>query len=1684
MSSEGSSVRVDRVVAVAATLQDGREQLGSGYLIGGRLVLTADHCTRDRVTRSSATRLRVIRADDRAAAEVVDVVSDPDLDVAVLRLADDAPWDADLDPPAFARVDQSRSGVLDDCTGIGFPLFQRDPARRTRHHAEFHGKIYQTDERESGRLLMREPLIDPGPVAEQGAEAPHGLGEAGPSSWGGLSGALMFYRGSAIGVVVEHHPRQGNSALRAIGFERIAATSVRVRQCLGLSGPGSLPYVSAYTPGPAQTVDARSIQVAAGAIPSPAEVNLTSSVHNLPRPPVRVFVGREEALRQLTEVLAVQDEAVGTQAVAVYGLGGVGKSELVLHYAHAHRNDYRLVWWITAAAGEQVEAGLAALAGRLSPVIALTATTRDAARWTAGWLQAHAGWLLILDNVEDPQDVEQLLGQLDGGHVLLTTRRDVDWRGAAVQVRLDILDSASAAEVIVRRTGHSMAADQTDAVAIATELGYLPLALDQAAAYITQARINPGSYLARLRQRPARMYAATAAGDAERTITRVWDLTITAVRGRDHGAVRLLHILACFAPHAIPRVILPGDEAAGDTDEQLVLLASYSMITLTAETVALHRLVQAVVLAKPEDTTPDGGSARGIALDWLSEAIPATPDDNMADWPLLRELVPHAEAITSRYPPGDHPGQLARIHSAIGMFYLSQGNYRQSLALFESAMEIYQTALGQSDPKAGEEGAKLRLWVGFLGLYLESDEPFAERVAAFSALCDESAGPDGYSPSVRALAADLRSRAEVMRFVLSGMGPGHRGELVSAMAAAADGYGSAGQPREALATLRRAAAFAAGGLAADRAAAQELYVRASREANAAGLVIPQAQADLALAEFELRALLDGSADHDQARLLAQFDELAAAFAAGGHAFGGALVHWAVARLLLEYGNPAGVELARDAAAGFAAADVPSSELQVWSTLRTWYTMHGEAEHVQEAEQHAARLASGLGFSPAEERVLDNANQAFRSGDVARARALLTGLASGSRGLQAASRLMLATSANAVGMQDEAKQLLEGVIADLTASGANLVLGEALAVLAALLTGEDDARVLDLLRTAASVARAAESPAEEAGYRSQLAWTMVTQRMRTRDRPFLHSDAIAEFETAERLLAGQRTLAAGGELAKLYQYRGQAAFFDTDWPQVGTWLTKAESAARRLGLLPDLAFILTYQGLALIQAARRYGPAAYDQAARLFTEAQELFRRVSVSAFVWQTGFYRALCDIEAARWPGTDDGERAARLDRASRLMEEASALIDQLRESSESGDAARQQQVWAAFSADKQTFYGEGFGLAWDARADADAAWRWLERMKGRALLDGLSDAGADQRPAVRRSQPAGYGEVRNLLAAEEAATGGKRIVVAEYLCTPQRTMVFGARADWDAPQVQCVPLDQAALRQFTAATFRQPGGVRMMMEDLGPAGLRQWDRFAPLLAPLADWAEPDDIVYLVPYGVLHDLPLHTLPISGEPLLERNPVCYVPAAAVLRHTLRGGRPGFTSGAAAVFGDSRGDLPHTLEEARMIASLLGVIPTTGDDVTRERVIRAFQGDTMLHFAGHGQLSTADGIASSLDLAGTDLLRAIDMLGQPCTARLAVLSGCDTGVGELRPGDEPVGLIRALLLSGVRSILASQWQVNDASTQDLLCRFHQTARDPTVSLAEALRRAARGIRDTPGYSHPYHWGGFTLIGSWR
>jgi tetratricopeptide (TPR) repeat protein len=499
----------------------------------------------------------------------------------------------------------------------------------------------------------------------------------------------------------------------------------------------------AYAAGRDQTVlnDNRRVELAAGSVPHPTAVDLAGPVTGLPRRPVRVFEGRDAALTVLERALDARGGAVVTQAV--YGLGGVGKSELALQYAGAHRGDYGLVWWITAADAGQVETGLAGLAGRLCPAVAVAGTTSDAAGWATGWLQAHDGWLLILDNVEDPEDIEPLLGQLVGGHVVVTSRRDADWGGLADPVQLGILAPDAAAQVLTLRAGQNDAADVEAAAWIAAELGFLPLALDQAAAYIVQQRVTLPAYLDSLRRNPARMHAVGTS--SQRTIARLWDLHITAIREQSPAAARLLGVIACYAPDAIPRAMLGGDAPREDTDEALGLLASYSMITLTTTTVSMHRLLQAVILSRPASSGEDAHSVRETALHWLQAIIPDDVGTNMAGWPLLRALVTNTETLASHFPSDDRPTALGRVQHEIGVFLDSQGDYLRALSLKEKALAIVEAALGPDHPDTAVCLSSLAFIYWHLGRYNES-LPLEERALAVT---EAALGPDHPRTAIR-----------------------------------------------------------------------------------------------------------------------------------------------------------------------------------------------------------------------------------------------------------------------------------------------------------------------------------------------------------------------------------------------------------------------------------------------------------------------------------------------------------------------------------------------------------------------------------------------------------------------------------------------------------------------------------------------------------------------------------------------------------------------------------------------------------------------------------------------------------------------------------------------------------------------------------------------------------------------
>ncbi|WP_329370696.1 NB-ARC domain-containing protein [Streptomyces sp. NBC_01483] len=247
-------------------------------------------------------------------------------------------------------------------------------------------------------------------------------------------------------------------------------------------------------------------------------------LNNLPTPDSPVFKGRDDALAFLR---ALPSTGTGIVAQSVRGMGGIGKSTLALHHARGHLEaEHGPVWWIEASSNAAVTAGLAALASALNPVHAALPLD-ESGEWAVAWLQGRTGWLLIFDNAEEPADLRPYLGRLSTGQVLVTTRRDLRWNDLGTPLRLDTLIPQTSLAVLQEITGRSGDANATSLAELADELGHLPLALQQAGAYLAQTRTNADTYLTQLRADPAGVLAATAPGDPQqRTIAQLWSVTL------------------------------------------------------------------------------------------------------------------------------------------------------------------------------------------------------------------------------------------------------------------------------------------------------------------------------------------------------------------------------------------------------------------------------------------------------------------------------------------------------------------------------------------------------------------------------------------------------------------------------------------------------------------------------------------------------------------------------------------------------------------------------------------------------------------------------------------------------------------------------------------------------------------------------------------------------------------------------------------------------------------------------------------------------------------------------------------------------------------------------------------------------------------------------------------------------
>ncbi len=387
----------------------------------------------------------------------------------------------------------------------------------------------------------------------------------------------------------------------------------------------------------------RSLRELAGARrrPGPLPPGSVLRVWNIPaRNPG--FTGRAGLLAAVRERLVAGDRAV---VQVLQGMGGVGKTQLAIEYAHRFAEAYDVAWWVGAEQAALIGDQFAALGMALGCVQPGAGAEAVRAAVLAD-LHPRGRWLLVFDNAERPAD---LAGWLPGGggHVLITSRERV-WAEVAVPVEVAVLARAESVAILRNRVTGLGA---SDADRLAAQLGDLPLAVAQAAGFMAETGMGAAQYLGLLRTQAGQLLDQALSGSSyPRSLAAATRLAVDRLDRDDPAAAQLASVCAFLGPEPVPEDLftsapseLPGELAARAADplawrQTLAQLAQQSLALIDRRGLIMHRLTQAIL--RDRLTGEQAAVARVC-----SEAVLAAADlgdpANPVTWPRWAQLMPH-----------------------------------------------------------------------------------------------------------------------------------------------------------------------------------------------------------------------------------------------------------------------------------------------------------------------------------------------------------------------------------------------------------------------------------------------------------------------------------------------------------------------------------------------------------------------------------------------------------------------------------------------------------------------------------------------------------------------------------------------------------------------------------------------------------------------------------------------------------------------------------------------------------------------------------------------------------------------------------------------------------------------------------------------------------------------------------
>lgn len=361
------------------------------------------------------------------------------------------------------------------------------------------------------------------------------------------------------------------------------------------------------------------------------------------------FTGRGATLELLRDKLAGGGRAV-VVAQALYGLGGVGKTQIALEYTHRFMADYDLVWWVPSERADEISGALADLARKMG--LKVGDNVAEAAETALEELRRDTTprWLLVFDNADDPKQLEPYM-PTGLGHVIITSRNQA-WTHSAEPLEIDVFAPDESVSHLLR---HVPQLDLADAKRVADALGHLPLAVEQASAWLEETGMPAQVYVEQLATQSTRILALNQPPDYQTPVVATWNLSFDRLKQRSPAAVRLLQLLAFCSPGPISMNLLYSDEMNEclrpfdeTLNEKLMLgrvirdISRFALVKVDQGTNSLqiHRLVQAVIRSQMSDA--EQVEARHEVHKILVGARPRQGEtDDPANWSTYDIIWPH-----------------------------------------------------------------------------------------------------------------------------------------------------------------------------------------------------------------------------------------------------------------------------------------------------------------------------------------------------------------------------------------------------------------------------------------------------------------------------------------------------------------------------------------------------------------------------------------------------------------------------------------------------------------------------------------------------------------------------------------------------------------------------------------------------------------------------------------------------------------------------------------------------------------------------------------------------------------------------------------------------------------------------------------------------------------------------------